>query len=324
MDPVPITLACWDYDRTLPILRGLVPIEGCAVHGTVLTPQEAFVRAFTGAEFDVSELSLSRQAQAVARGTNAYVAIPAFPSRAFRHASLYVRADRGIAAPQDLRGRRIGLVNFDDTAAVVIRGLLEDVYGVARADVTWVVGDLDRPRRDGIAVPALSAAVPVEASAPGDTLDRQLVEGRIDGLIGLVPPPCFQARDPVVRRLFPDWAREERAYWAATGLFPVMHVVGIRRSLAEQHPWLPKSVFAAFAAAKDLAMADLAMLQAPKTSLPWLVAAYEDTRALMGDDFWAYGIEANRAVLAATLRHLRQDGLLARDLVVEELFPLPV
>jgi 4,5-dihydroxyphthalate decarboxylase len=320
MQPLPITTAFWDYDRTLPIIRGLVPIEGCDVNCIVLPPQDTFVRAFATAEFDVCELSLSRYAQNIARGTSAYSAIPVFLSRTFRHASLYVRNDHGIEKPADLKGKRIGVNNYDDTAAVVVRGMLRDVYGLRPDDVTWVIGDFDRPRRNEITRPDLNRDIPTEAAAPGETLDQLLTEGRIDGLIGLVPPPSFNNPDSKVRRLFPDWRRDERDYYQQTGIFPIMHVVGIRRSLVEAHPWLPFHVFTAFAAAKQRAMDDLAMLQAPKSSLPWLVAELRETQQLMGEDFWAYGVEANRKTLAASMRHLREDGLLARDVAVDELF----
>lgn len=319
-EPLAITAAFWDYDRTLPIIRSRVPIEGCTVRCIVLPPQETFVRAFGTTEFDVSELSLSRQAQAIARDANAYVAIPVFLSRSFRHASLYVRGDRGIDGPEDLRGKRIGLNNYDDTAAVVVRGLLRDVYGLRRNDITWVIGDIDRPRRETIVRPDLTVDIPVETAAAGETLDTWLTEGRLDGLISLVPPPSFVRKDSAVRRLFRDWREVERAYYAQTRIFPIMHVVGIRRTLVDQHPWLPESVFQAFATAKALAMDDLAMLQAPKCSLPWLVAEFEATKNLMGDDYWSYDVDANRATLQTTLRHLHEDGLLVRPVQVDELF----
>ena len=315
-----LTAAFWDYDRTLPLIRGQIAVEGCDLRCLVLPPQETFVRAFATAEFDVCELSLSRQAQAVARGDNAYEAMPVYLSRAFRHASIYMRGDRGIAVPQELRGRRIGLVNYDDTAAVVVRGLLGDVYGLQRSDITWVVGDLDRKRRETISSPPLTADIPVEISRPGHTLDQQLVEGSIDALIGLVPPPSF-GRDPRIVRLFPDWRAAEQAYFKRLRIFPIMHVVGIRRVLSEADPTLVPRIYDAFVAAKAMAMADVAMLQACKTSLPWLVAEYEATKALMGEDYWSYGVQPNRVTLEATMRHLREDGLLLRDVSADELFP---
>ncbi len=317
---LPITLAVWDYDRTTPIASGRVGIEGCAVDCLILPPQETFVRAFATAEFDVSELSLSRQAQAIANGTAQYAALPIFPSRSFRHGSIFIRSDRGIAHPRDLVGRKIGLRNFDDTAAVVVRGLLRDQYGLGRGDITWVTGDFSRPEREIIPRPPVPADVPIEILPYGAILDGSLAAGEIDGMIGLVPPPCFLRGDGKVRRLFPDWRTAEQAYFAQTRLFPIMHVLGVRQTLLDANPWLAGSISAAFEAAKARAMADLAMMQAPKSSLPWTVAEFEATRALMGEDFWAYGVAPNRAVIETTLRHLNEDGLLARPVTAEELF----
>ncbi len=316
--PLPLSVAFWDYDRTLPIADGRVPMAGCAPACTILPPHVLFPRAFGSAEFDVSELSLSRHAQAVARGDSRYVGVPVFPSRAFRHASIYVRTDRGIDAPGDLRGRRMGLRNYDDTAAVVVRGLLRDAYGVE--GVTWVVGEMEAQGGAVVPLPVLHAPVAVERLAAGATLDAELAAGRLDGVVALLPPPCVQRGDPLVRRLFPDWRAAEQAYARAGGLFPIMHLVGVRASLVAAHPWLVGSVAQAFTAAKDMAVDGLSNLQACKATLPWAAAEQAATRAVLGQDYWPYGLEPNRAVLAATLRHLRQDGLLPRDVTVEELF----
>jgi 4,5-dihydroxyphthalate decarboxylase len=319
-DPLPLTIAFWDYDRTMPIADGRIGIKGCTPNCIILPPQDTFVRAFATADFDVCELSLSRQAQAIANGTNHYGAIPIFPSRTFRHSSIYIRGDRGIEVPSDLKGRRIGLRNFDDTAAVVVRGLLRDEYGLGRSDITWVIGDVDEPQRQSIERPPVGSDIKIEILPHGDSLNASLASGRIDGMIGLLPPKIMSAPSSPVRRLFPDWRTAERAYFAKTRCFPIMHVVGIRRTLLAAHPWLASSVSNAFVQAKAHALANLRNLQAPKSMLPWLVAELEDTRSAMGDDFWSYGISANRDVLKMTLRHLREDNLLVREIDVNELF----
>jgi 4,5-dihydroxyphthalate decarboxylase len=318
-----LSLAFWNYDRTMPIVDGRASIAGCAPHCTILRPQALFPRAFDGAEFDVSELSLSRYAQAVANGKSQYTAIPVFPSRSFRHGSVYVRTDR-VRGPADLAGCRIGVNNYDDTAAVVVRGLLRDHYGLGASDVTWVVGDLDAPARNTISPPVLHASIPVATLPPGRTLDAALLDGDLDGLVGLVPPSGFRAGSPLVRRLFPDWPAAERAYFAQTRLFPIMHVLGIRTSLVAAHPWLPVALMDAFEAAKAIAIDDLSNMQAPKVTLPWVVADYEATLQDMDGDIWPYGLARNRAVLATTLRHLMEDGLLSRPVTVDDLFPLQI
>ena len=316
-----LSAAFWNYDRTMPVADGRVPVAGCSVDCTLLRPQDLFPRAFGRTEFDVSELSLSRYAQAVANGTSQYTAIPVFPSRSFRHGSIYVRTDR-VGGPADLRGCRIGVHNYDDTAAVVVRGLLRDQYGLGDGDVTWMVGDLDTPVRNAIAPPVLHRPIRTAALPPGRTLDAALLDGELDGLVGLVPPSSFRAGSPLVRRLFPDWQAAEQAYFAQTGLFPIMHLLGIRSSLVAAHPWLAGAVMQAFEAAKAIALDELTNMQAPKVTLPWVVAQYEETRRVMGGDVWPYGLAPNQAVLATTLRHLMQDGLLSRPLVADDLFPL--
>lgn len=317
MSALALSIAFWNYDRTLPIADGRVPVEGCVPRCVVLRPQELFPRAFGKAEFDVSELSLSRTMAECSRGTSAYTAIPVFPSRSFRHASIYVRTDRGIARPQDLAGRTIGLNNYDDTAAVVVRGMLRDDYGVS--GVTWCVGDLELGQAPRVAPPALPPFVKI-ISSQGKTLDAMLSAGDLDGVIGISPPPCFRAGHPAVARLFADWRGAEQEWFARTRHFPIMHVIGVRKSLLEAQPWLTRSLYEAFCRAKEMAVAELENLQAPKVTLPWAAAELAQSRAVLGEDFWPYGMAANRAALERQLRYSAEDGLLAEPLTPDELF----
>lgn len=315
-DALPVSVAFWDYDRTLPIADGRVPMPGCRLCCTILAPHELFPRAFGSAEFDVSELSLSRHAQAVAAGSSRYTGLPVFLSRAFRHAAIYVRA--GIERPGDLQGGRIGLRNYDDTAAVVARGLLRDQYGVS--DAVWVIGPMEPGGGALVPLPELHAPAMVERLREGLTLDGELRAGRLDAVIALNPPPSLHSAPGRVRRLFPDYRAAEQAYARQTGLFPIMHLVGVRSSLLEAQPWLAGSVMRAFSAAKALATAGLGTLQAAKATLPWAVAEQAATVAVLGADYWPYGIEPNRRILEVTLRHLLDDGLLARALAPDDLF----
>ena len=317
-----ISVAFWDYDRTMPLVDGRVAIGGCAPEFLILPPQETFVRALRDAEFDVCELSLSRYAQSVARGNGEYTAIPVYPSRSFRHACFYIRSDRGIERPADLRGRRIGLHNFDDTAAVFVRGLLRDEHGLALDDITWVTGRLTPGGAAPIVPRSLSAAIRLEPASETTTLDALLLEGAIDGLISLVPPASVRASDPPVRRLHADYRTAEEDYFKRTGIFPIMHVVAVRRSLAAAHPWLAGNLYDAFSQAKALATANLGVLQACKVTLPWAASDLERTREIMGADYWPYGVHANRPTLAAALRYLHEEGILTRPLAVEDLFLL--
>ncbi len=321
--PLPVSVAFWDYDRTMPIADGRIAIEGCAPTCTILHPADTFRRAFATAEFDICELSVSRHAQAVAAGTSRYLGLPIFPSRAFRHASLYVRSSLPVATPRDMAGQRIGLNNYDDTAAVVVRGFLRDQYGLTASDIVWVVGDMEASNRPRLVPPPLYADIPVETLPSGQTLNDELEAERLDGVIALMPPRRFLSQPPSLRRLFPDWRAAERDYFRATGVFPIMHLVGVRAELAAAHPWLASSVVAAFEQAKALAIDNLGVLQACKVTLPWATADLHATRDEMGDDYWPYGLEANRVALTTALRHLREDGLLPRDLAPDALFAPP-
>jgi 4,5-dihydroxyphthalate decarboxylase len=304
----------------MPLADGRVAIEGCAPAFSILPPQETFVRALRDAEFDVCELSLSRYAQSVARGDSQYIAIPVYPSRAFRHAGLYIRADRGIRGAADLKGRHIGLHNFDDTAAVFVRGMLRDEYGIGVDGINWVSARLTEEGSTPIVPRSLAPGVNLEMRPEAATLDSLLLAGAIDGLFSLLPPPSFRAGTPLVRRVYEDYRAAEEDYFRRSGIFPIMHVVAVRRSLAAAHPWLAGNLYDAFARAKELATANLDVLQASKVTLPWVVADAQRTRDVMGADYWPYGVKANRTVLTAALRYLAEEGLLARPLSIDDLF----
>lgn len=314
-----LSVAFWNYDRTRPLEDGRVRVGGWDLHCQILRPQELFPRAFGRAEFDVAELSLSRYAMQCAAGGSAYVAIPVFPSRTFRHSSIYVRTDRKISRPQDLKGRTVGLNNYDDTAAVVVRGMLRDDYGLGVADITWCIGDLESGQAPRVVPPALPSHVRT-SQAKDKTLDALLSAGELDGLISIVPPSCFRAGHANVGRLFPTWQAAERDWYSRTKHFPIMHLVGIRRTLVERHAGLARAVYDAFCRAKDLAVAELENLQAPKVTLPWVAVELAETRELLGADYWPYGFAANRAALERQLRYGVEDGLLAKSLAPESLF----
>lgn len=317
---IELSVCFWDYDRTLPLVDGRVGIDGCKPTFTLLGPEQAFALAFTTAPFDASELSLSNHMSALVRGDAAYIAIPVFPSRSFRHSAFYIRTDRGIREPRDLAGKRIGLQEYQMTAAVVARGFLRDEFGMLPGDMRWRVADVDPSHPSRIAVPTLPG-VDIER-VHGASLDALLAEGHVDAVIALRPPAPFVAGNPRVTRLFPDWRKAEQEYFARTRFFPIMHTVGIKRALVSEHPWLSTALYRAFCAAKDLALAGLANLQAPKVTLPWAAAELAATRAVMGDDFWPYGIEPNRAALERMIRYHHQEGLSPRPVAIEEIFPL--
>ncbi len=296
---VPISVACWDYDRTRALIDGRVVIEGCDAAFFPLPVEETFFRALRHAEFDVAELSLSSYLVLVDRGRSPYVAIPAFVSRAFRHSAIYVRTDRGINAPADLVGRLVGVPEYQVTAAVWVRGILEDEYGIKPSDLRWRTGGVEQPGRHEKIDLSLPESVEVAPIPRDETLAQWF---------------------PHIGRLFPDFRAVERAYFAKTGIFPTMHVIGIRRSLVELHPWLAASVFKAFVQAKRACMPELAEIAALKVTLPWLAAEYEETIAAMGEDFWPYGVADSKTTLEALLRYHHGQGLSSRRLDIAELF----
>jgi len=315
-----LSVAVGDYDRTRPLVDGAVGIDGVDAVYMTLAPEEIFFRAFRHAEFDICELSLSSFAIKTDQGDNPYVGVPVFPSRAFRHTSIYVRTDRGIHSPADLRDRRIGTPEYQLTACVWARALLEDEFGLGRADIRWVRGGLEQPGRPEKIALALPADIRIEPAPEGASLSALLAAGEIDGIVAPRAPSCYDRGHPQVGWLFADPAAAATAYFRRTGIFPIMHLIGVRRALAERHPWLPAAVLKAFEQAKSIALVRLGDTAATKVTLPFVEEQLRAARELMGRDFWSYGVAANRNVLETFLRHHRAQGLSQRQLEVEELF----
>jgi 4,5-dihydroxyphthalate decarboxylase len=315
-----ISLGCCDYDRTRAIFDGRVQIDGCEVSATAVEPEEAFHRAFKYQEFDISELSLSSYTLQLSRGENPYVAIPAFVSRLFRHSGIYIRSDRGIARPEDLKGRTLGLPEYQITANVWIRGILNDEYGVKTQDVHWRSGGIEEAGREERAPLKLPPTIDLQPIAHGKTLSAMLEAGELDGMIGARAPSSFMRGAPKVARLFPDFKSAEQEYFRRTRIFPIMHVIGIRKTLLEKHPWLAVNVMKAFIKAKELCWYELGQIGHLFNSLPWGVAEFGETRRLMGEDYWSYGLQPNRHVLEAFTRYHHEQGLSARQVAPEALF----
>ena len=311
-----LSIAVGPYDRMRPLIDGEVRIDGVDPVIMTFTPEEMFFRAFRHAEFDVCELSMSSQVVKVARSENAYVGVPVFPSRAFRHTSIYVRRDR-VARPEDLEGRRIGVPEYQLTANVWARALLNDDHGVAPSDVTWVQGGIDEPGRPEKIALALPPSIRVEAAPEGDTLSAMLDRGDLDGFIGPRPP---SSRHPDVGWLFADPTAAAKDYFRRTRIYPIMHVLGVRRTLVERHPWLPAALLKAFEASKALAVKRLGDTSATKVTLPFVEEQLKAARELLGDDFWSYGVARNRHVVDAFLRHHHAQGLSSRLVAVDEMF----
>jgi 4,5-dihydroxyphthalate decarboxylase len=319
MSKLSLSVAVRDYDRTRPLTDGTVQIDGVDPVFMALDPEEIFFRAFRHAEFDICELSLSSSTVKTAQGDFAYVGVPAFVSRAFRHTSIYVRTDR-VKKPADLKGRKVGVAEYQLTANVWARALLEDEYGVKPSDIQWIRGGLEEAGRvEKIAI-KLSADVKLDAAPEGKTLNAMLEAGEIDAFIGPRTPSCFEQGKPNVGWLWPDPMAAAKDYFRKTGNFPIMHMIGVRRTLVTQHPWLPAAVLKAFTRSKSICLALLEETSASKVTLPFMEEQVKAARDLMGADFWPYGIPANRKSLEYFLAQHHKQGLSSRLVKVEELF----
>jgi 4,5-dihydroxyphthalate decarboxylase len=315
-----LSLACWDYDRTRALADGSVRPEGIDLVCLNLPVEETFFRMLRGREFDAAEMSLSSYVLSLQRRDPQFIAIPVFPSRFFRHSCIFVSSASGIKRPEQLARRRIGVPEYQMTAAVWIRGLLADEFGVAPASPCYLTGGLEQTGRSEKLRLDLPSRFRVRPIGAKQTLSAMLAAGEIDALHSARTPSTLATQPRAVRRLFRDYAAVERDYYRRTRIFPIMHTVVIRRELYQRHPWIAGSLYKAFAAAQRKTYTDLAETAALKVMLPWLVAHVEQARREMGADWWSYGLEPNRRVLDTFLRYHREQGLSKRRLSPDDLF----
>ena len=299
-----LTLACGRYDRTQALIDGRVRPEGVELNYVALKPGETFWRQLNHEEFDASEMSLSSYSILRSEGDERFIALPVFPSRIFRHSAVYVREGSDIHAPEELKGRRVGVGDYQMTAAVWVRGFLQQDYGVKPADVQWVAG---RPIREIRQPPG------IRLEFTSERLDEMLERGALDALVSVTLP---RALGRGVRRLFANPREVEAEYHRRTGIFPIMHTFALRRAVYEKNPWLAVSLYKAFCRARDLAHRSLYDTDALAVSLPWLIDEYERSGAVA----WDYSIEGSRPTLEALVRHLDEQHLTRRPMRVEELF----
>ena len=318
MPKLKLSVAVGSYDRVRPLMDGAVQIDGVDPIFMNLPPEEIFFRAFRSMDFDICELSLSSFTVKIAERNCPYVGVPAFVSRAFRHNSIYVRRDR-IKSPADLKGSRVGLPEYQLTACVWARIILEDEHGIKPSDIVWVRGGIEHPGRPEKIAIKLPADVRMEDAPQGATISALLERGEIDAFIA-PRVPSLMGKNAAIGWLFPDPIAAGKEYFKRTGIFPIMHLTGIRRELVEAHAWLPAAVFKAFERAKAKCVATLEDTAASQVTLPFVEEQLRATRELMGDDFWSYGLLSNRKVLEAFLRHHHAQGLSSRLVLPEELF----
>jgi 4,5-dihydroxyphthalate decarboxylase len=313
-------LACWDYDRTRALADGRIQAEGIDLNYLDLPVEETFFRMLRHQEFDVAEMSLSSYVISLFRPDPPFVAIPVFPSRAFRHSGIYINTSAGIREPRDLIGKRVGNPEYQLTAIVWIRGILSDEYGVPVDGVTYLVGGMEEPGRPEKQTLDLPSTIKLERIGPARTLSAMLAAGEIDAVYAPRMPSAARNGGPSVRRLFEDYAVVEREYFRRTRIFPIMHTIVIRRAVYEANRWVAQSLLKAFGAAQRGAYDALRETAALSTMLPWLTAHVEETCREMGDEYWPYGVEANRHVLATFLRYSCEQGLAKKLLEPEQLF----
>jgi len=313
-------MACGDYDRTRALEEGTIRPDGIDLTYLRLPVEETFFRMMRHREFEVAEMSLSSYVLSLQADPAPFVALPAFTSRMFRHGGIYCHSGAGITRPEDLRGKRVGTPEYQVSAGVWIRGILADRHGVPVDSVSYLTGGQETPGRIEKAPVELSTEVDITRVAPHQTLSAMLVEGEIDALYTPRIPRPFVVRDPRVHRLFPDIVATEKEYFADTGIFPIMHVVVVRRDVYDRHRWVAQSLYKALLLAKQEALSGLYDSSALRFMLPWLNQDLELTRALLGEDFWSYGLDANYDVLATFLRYHHEQGLSRRLLSPEQLF----
>jgi 4,5-dihydroxyphthalate decarboxylase len=315
---LPITFACWDYDRVQALMDGTVRPTGIDLRMLNIEPPHHFFRMLNFGEFDASEMSMSWYTRTLFRDPRPFQAIPAFPSRMFRHSAIYVNTGSGIREPKDLKGKRVGCPEYQMTAAVWVKGLLQDIYDVPIDSVTYHTGGLEQPGRREVPMD-LPENIVVEPIGDDRTLSQMLEDGEVDAMYG--PEPSCYRRSSKVVRLFEDYPVIERRYLKETGIFPIMHLVVIRQDVLDKNPWVARELLTALDKAKDIAQEKVFEIGAVMTMLPWLPDNAAEVRDAFGTaDWWPHGIEPNRKAIDTFLRYSYEQGLCPRLVEADELF----
>ncbi|OLE18466.1 MAG: 4,5-dihydroxyphthalate decarboxylase [Betaproteobacteria bacterium 13_1_20CM_3_63_8] len=302
MSALRLTLACWDYDRTRALIDGRVQPEGIDLVYLIQPVEETFFRMMRYREFDCSEMSLSSYVASLNSESPPFIAIPVFPS------------------PDELKGRRVGVPEYQMTAPVWIRGILSDDYGVKVTDVEHLSGGEEEPGRDEKLKLDLPPQIRLRPIGPSQTLSRMIADGEIDALVTARAPSTFHREPDKVRRLFEQYVEIEKFYYRRTKIFPIMHTVVVRRDVYAKNPWVAQSLYKAFVAAKQIAYDLYNQTAAMPAMLPWLTAHLDEAKRELGEDWWPYGLEPNRHVLDTFLRYHHEQGLSKRRFKTEELF----
>lgn len=323
MSRLPLTFACGPYDRMEALNYGLIDVEGIDLNFIeIQAPREIFDRMVGAQEFDVSEMSLAEYVTMTAKGISPFIAIPVFPSKAFRHAFICVNRNSGIQEPKDLAGKRIGTPLYTQTAAIWIRGDLEDKYGVDLSGVQWIQGAVEKAGTHGDppAPPQLLKPIEITPNTSDKSLSDMLADGDIDAILGSRMPDSVRTQPDKVGHLFPNFRDEEKRYYQEHRIHPIMHTVVIRKDIYAENKWMAQSLFKAFQAAKEWAVEQMYFSGAQKYMLPWLFDDLREIDEIFGGDPWPYGIDENRPTLEAFVKYMHQQNFIPEILAVEDLF----
>ena len=321
MADIHLTMAIFDYDHVRDMATERVKPEGIELTVINHDVEEIFHRMMFGQEFDVSEISMGMSTSRVSQGDAPFVLLPIFPSRVFRLSSIYVRADGPIKTPADLKGKRIGVPEWGQTAGIYTRGWMVHQAGVKLTDVDWFQSGINDPGRQEAATLDLPDGVNLTVVTDRSLTDM-MFDGDLDAAFSARAPNAFLAGDPRMVRLFPDYRKAEQAYFEETGIFPIMHTIAMRRDVFEEHRWAAMNMMTAFEEAKQRSVARIKNVTASQIAVPWLNHdAPEVNKALFGDDWWPYGIERSRTTLEAFLQYGYEQGTLHKKMKPEDLFP---
>ncbi|MDZ4346803.1 MAG: ABC transporter substrate-binding protein [Candidatus Binatia bacterium] len=320
MGKIRLTLACWDYDRTRALQEGRVEVEGVELTYLPLRVEETFWRMLRYQEFDACELSMGSYLIARDKGHPPFVAIPVFPSRAFRHSCIFINTGAGIQEPKDLIGKRVGVPEYQMTMAIWVRGLLQHEYGVLPEKISWFTGGQEEPGRMDKVTHDLPQSIDIRSIGPEQTLSSMLESGELDALMSTYLPLPFVRRSPKVRRLIPNFREVEREYYRRTKIFPIMHCVALREEIYQSYPWVAQSLYKAFCEAKRYCQESMYEFSALKYMLAWSIAEIEEELEIFGGDLWPYGLEANRHGLETLVRYAHEQGLIQKEVDVKDLF----
>jgi 4,5-dihydroxyphthalate decarboxylase len=323
MSKLPITIATSEYDHITDLMTGRVPVEGIDINYLNFEIEEIFYRFVLNREWEVSEMSLAKFVAQVSGDRPDILGLPVFPSRVFRLSNIYIRKDSGIKELKDLRGKKMGTPEWAQTASVYTRGVLVDDVGIKLNEIDWYQAGVNQPGRIEKVKLNLPAGVKV-TPRPDKSLGQLLIDGDVDAIMSAHPPKEYEAGHPDLTRLFVDYENAEAAYYKRTKIFPIMHVIAIRKDVLDKNPWVAVNLFNAFEKAKDRSVARALEMTASRFPIPWGADYAEKRKEMFGKDFFPYGIEDNRTTLEAFLKWTFEQGIAQRHMKVEELFPATI